>query len=196
MKKLNLYIDLDGVIFQYERAAYQGNNPIFNQVGRHYFRHVKTDEIMAQVIRILLFAKDDRRIEHVYFLSSISPNHDMYLEMYRDKLEALNELFTPVFDLNSFIACHQNKAETIAFIQGKERLQLNDVLIDDYNPNLEEWEKMGGTAIKYINGINSEESWNGYKINPPENLPFEQKVKDILDFLYLFQSNFNPGQKE
>lgn len=196
MKKLNLYIDLDGVIFKYERSAYQGNNPIFNQLGKHYFRNLKSDEVMTNVIQSLLFAKDDRRIENIYFLSSMSPNHAMYLEMYKDKLEALNDLFKPVFNLNTFIACYENKAEIIKFIKSEDKLELNDILIDDFNQNLTEWQNAGGTAIKYINGINSEDSWNGYKIAPDVNQSLERQAEDIINFLYLFQSNLNPAKND
>ena len=36
-----------------------------------------------------------------------------------------------------------------------------DILIDDYNPNLYSWMSRGGTAIKYINNVNSVDSWVG-----------------------------------
>lgn len=61
---------------------------------------------------------------------------------------------------NSFIG---SKAEAaIRFL--KRPLTPYDVLIDDFNTNLEDWKEKGGTAIKYLNGENSRESWNGRSI--------------------------------
>lgn len=196
MKKINLYFDLDGVVFHYERQAYQGNNPIFNRVGSHYFRDLEPDLVIGSVISSLLLQKDTRRINKINFISTISPSHEMYLEMYKDKSYSLLELFGPLFDLTTFIACHRNKGQTIKFIEQKEKLEPTDILIDDFNRNLIEWEEQGGTAIKYINGVNSEDSWDGYIIKPSKDKSLEENSKDIIDFLYLFQSNLNPNHKE
>lgn len=39
----------------------------------------------------------------------------------------------------------------------------NDILVDDYNPNLEDW---NGIAIKCLNGINGgSNQWNGYTVD-------------------------------
>lgn len=193
MKKLNLYFDLDGVIFQYEKTAYQGDDPIFDKLGQHYFRHVPPDPLMKAVVNQLLRFKDTNRIDNIYFISSISPQHEIYLEMYRDKLESLKEEFDEKYAFEHFIACYKNKANIVKAIHNKEHLNINDILIDDYNENLKQWRDAGGTAIKYINGINSEESWNGYIIKPNKELTLEKQASHILDFLYLFQDNLNPA---
>lgn len=193
MKKLNLYFDLDGVIFQYEKTAYQGDDPIFDRLGQHYFRHVPPDPLMKNAVNQLLRFKDTDRIDNIYFISSISPQHEIYLEMYRDKLESLKEEFDEKYAFEHFIACYKNKADIVKAIHNKEHLNINDILIDDYNENLKQWRDAGGTAIKYINGINSDESWNGYIIKPNKELRLEKQTSHILDFLYLFQDNLNPA---
>ena len=35
------------------------------------------------------------------------------------------------------------------------KLTALDILIDDYNKNLDDWKAHGGTPVKYVNGINS-----------------------------------------
>ena len=57
-------------------------------------------------------------------------------------------------------------------------LSKKDVLIDDWNPNLQMWEKHGGTAIKYLNGINSADSWAGLKIT--EEMTADEIVEMLL----------------
>ena len=45
-----------------------------------------------------------------------------------------------------------------------EGLQPTDVLLDDYNNNLENWVEHGGIGIKLLNGINSKRSWDGVSV--------------------------------
>lgn len=35
-----------------------------------------------------------------------------------------------------------------------EGIYVGDILIDDYNVNLEQWKDKGGTSIKFVNNIN------------------------------------------
>ncbi len=41
----------------------------------------------------------------------------------------------------------------------------DDFLFSDYQPELESWELIGGTAIKVLNGVNSINRWNGFYIH-------------------------------
>lgn len=52
------------------------------------------------------------------------------------------------------------------------------ILIDDFNPNLRNWEAAGGTAVKYINGLNSPESFNGLCLF--KTWPVEQCMNALL----------------
>ena len=54
---------------------------------------------------------------------------------------------------------------------------MNDVLIDDYNKNLEDWREHGGLAVKYLNGINSADSFSGPIIDQM------MSADDIVDML-------------
>ncbi len=52
-------------------------------------------------------------------------------------------------------------------------MQQGDILVDDFSPNLREWEEAGGIGIKVYNGINGTKgTWKGYSIHStasPEN---------------------------
>lgn len=66
-----------------------------------------------------------------------------------------------------FNTSFKNKAETAEHILSRP-LRPADILIDDYNPNLIEWERRGGTAIKYLNGQNDANSWEGLCVSSNE----------------------------
>jgi 5'(3')-deoxyribonucleotidase len=60
-----------------------------------------------------------------------------------------------------------------------ERLAPDDVLWDDYGRNCEIWEKLGGTAVKCLNGYNKK------RCGP--NLPCTIQAREIaLAFTYVF----------
>lgn len=70
-------------------------------------------------------------------------------------------------------------AEACNFL-GIRELNKDLILIDDFNGNLLEWEKAGGVAIKYINGVNSESSWNGLKVRSDSVVEDVVAIMDIL----------------
>lgn len=55
----------------------------------------------------------------------------------------------------------------------------HDILIDDYNENLELWREYGGTAVKYLNGINNPYSWSGHRL--VNTLSADEIVKYLLE---------------
>lgn len=71
-------------------------------------------------------------------------------------------------------------------------LTYRDILIDDYNENLENWREMGGLAIKYNNGINSpnvlepNESFNGIHIS--QNM-ISNDIVELLSTFDLYHHN-------
>lgn len=56
------------------------------------------------------------------------------------------------FDNKDFLCTYGSKDEAVTHLKN---LTYTDILIDDYNSNLDNWIKAGGTAIKYVNDINS-----------------------------------------
>lgn len=70
----------------------------------------------------------------------------------------------PFLDIdNQFYAIQIPKYIKAQEILGR-KLNKTDILISDYNNDLIPWENAGGTGIKYLNGQNSADSFNGAKI--------------------------------
>lgn len=194
-KKKTICIDMDGVLARYERHAYKGDDPVFNKVGGHYFKDLEPDKIMTGVMKRLGYyfnhvmtpPKTESNID-LYVISKLPLGHESYLEAYHDKSEWLDEHCkdTPY----RFIAAFSRKENHIKSIYQKDKLDISDILIDDFNENLISWQNQGGTAIKYINGINSVDSWKGLTIIPKTNLienpterDIEEDIKVIVGFL-------------
>ena len=70
-----------------------------------------------------------------------------------------------------------SKNDAVEYIKDHE-LTRDDILIDDYNKNLTEWSQKGGTSIKYCNGINNPDSFEGIKLYYTESV---QKMFHKLD---------------
>ena len=93
-----------------------------------------------------------------------------------DKVTWLNNC-VPEIDTNTqLLIADSDKAETIMVLQQLKTLTKDMILIDDFNPNLKAWRAAGGTAIKYLNGINTKESWDGIYITHEEAV-----IPGILD---------------
>ena len=150
-----ILFDMDGVLVKYDRKMYEGDNPIWLQVGKHAFRNLKPDptavELFKDVVRVL---PNDVKI-----LTSISDkNPDIAIEQAVDKMLWCGDNLGPDFKPSMFMACMTEKSDIIMAIKGM-RLSKSDILIDDYNKRLFSWASAGGTPFKYLNGINSIQSW-------------------------------------
>lgn len=174
---MNYYFDMDGVLALYEREAYEGKSALYMMKGMHYYRNVKPDDKMLNVIRMLNSNIHEKPTSKIYILTSLSNQGYAYLEQYRDKVEWCKQ-YLPFIDTDKqFIACVSSKRETIQELTFRDRLSYSDILIDDYNNNLIGWQDAHGTAIKYCNGINSNNSFNGL------NLTVDMSAYEIVDVL-------------
>ena len=167
-----IYFDMDGVLVRYELDAYLGDEPTFTQVGLHYFRDLKPDPMAIE-----LFKKLYKQFKsEVFVCTAVSAPRIIRNEQTFDKMEWMLN-YVPDFEVGSnFIATSSNKWTIISSIRGRN-LSRSDILIDDYNPNLFSWVSHGGTGIKWINGLNSPESWPGASLNGSDSID-----KIITDF--------------
>lgn len=150
-----IYFDMDGVLVKYEYAMYSPESK-WDVAGSHIFRNLQPMEDSCEVLRRLIQLFRDE----VHILTSVSDKTpEVRNEHIKDKMLWIEENI-PSFNLCNFMACSGDKPNVITKIRGM-RLNRMDILIDDYNPNLYAWQAAGGTAIKFINGINSVGIWRG-----------------------------------
>ena len=150
-QKQRIFVDMDGTLARFhdedrylERMWEQG-----------FFEQLKPFENAVDTVKLL--AKDPN--VEVYILSAAIEGEPPYcvaqkhawLDRYLPEVDKQHRIFTAV---------GENKAELIP--QG---IRKTDVLIDDYNKNLDEWQQYGGHSVKFVNNINHRglhgELWQG-----------------------------------
>lgn len=145
--KVNLYVDMDGTLYRFHDDILdeEGQVQIEKMYEVDFFLKLKPFENLVDTINRL---HENNNVE-IYFLSAVS---DEYIE--EDKKAVLRRDF-PWVDVDHmlFPYCGCNKAEFVELFQERE-LENTDILLDDYNQNLEQWLDHNGTSIKFVNNIN------------------------------------------
>lgn len=140
--KSRLFIDLDGTVARFYDAS---PNYLEEMYEKGYFRNLQPYENMTEGIK--LFMEQHKDVE-VFALSAKVNGEPPYCEA--EKQEWLDE-YLPEIDREHrlFTEIGHNKAEYIP-----NGISNTDVLYDDYNKNLIDWENSGGVALKCHNNIN------------------------------------------
>ena len=140
--KSRLFIDLDGTVARFYDAS---PNYLEQMYEKGYFRNLQPYEEMTEGIK--LFMEQHKDVE-VFTLSAKVNGEPPYCEA--EKQEWLDE-YLPEIDREHrlFTEIGHNKAEYIP-----NGISNTDVLYDDYNKNLIDWENSGGVALKCHNNIN------------------------------------------
>lgn len=156
---INMFWDLDGVVFKYERAAYVGDKPAYAEAG--YFRNREIDDVAYSLLENI---RDNSTSCNINILSrgSTRLNEKQRRNIIEDKKINVAEAI-PWLSQNNVIITELSKVEEAMRFLGRP-LSKQDILIDDFNENLILWKNAGGSAIKYLNGLNSPESYDGPKI--------------------------------
>ena len=177
-----IYSDMDGYLILYDADMYahKDGRPDWDTLGAHAFANGKADEFAREVTkRLARLMADD-----MYILTSICShgNANIRNEQIFDKMQTIAEEY-PFLNLCNFMACESEKRNTIAKLKDM-KLKKSDILIDDYKKNLAAWQTAGGTAIKYVNGINSLSDWPGPYIDSTA-MSVEEAVNIILHQWYI-----------
>lgn len=163
--KPNIFFDMDGVMAEYNNVPYK---KLYEQ---GYFYNLKPIENTINTIKN--FIEDDKY--NIYVLSSVLADSDYAA------IEKRNWLHKYLPELNDdfilFTICGYDKRDFI-----EKNLTENDILIDDYTPNLQNWSRnidnSKGKAIKFINGINNKKgTWKGVKISYKSDTLFRDIIK-------------------
>lgn len=156
--KVNTFWDLDGVIFKYEREAYVGDNPTYANPG--YFRKREIDNVAYALLEKA--RKDASCTINILSRGSTRLDEEQRKNIIEDKKNNVSDVIPWLPDTNILIT-ELSKVEEAVLKLGRS-LSKNDILIDDFNENLISWTNAGGSAIKYLNGLNSESSYDGPKL--------------------------------
>jgi hypothetical protein len=184
-----VYFDMDGVLFEYDREDYTGDNPKYLTPGSHCYRDKQPNKRAAEVCKTLYDKGVDVRV-----LTAVSNIGHIFLEQTKDKIYALNQHY-PYIDISTkFIATTIRKDKLIKSLYDYKSLHSgpnfgpNHILIDDYNPNLKDWAFNGGTSLKYCNGLNSPDTFTDGIV-----LTEDMNSEDIVELIstYLCYTTIN-----
>lgn len=154
-----IYIDIDGTLNQPEESYFDFSRdyrPV-EILGEHYFKNLPVQEPIGSVMHALLNNTFLGNRYEVYTISHIRAGDTaIAMEHMHDKIAWLQKHF-PELKPDHCIWCLEQfpKSACVEIVQNK-MLSESDILIDDYSKNLAEWNTAGGTAVKFLNGHNSE----------------------------------------
>lgn len=158
MKK-TYFFDMDGTLVVYEQHIFLcENKPWYTNIrGTNYFAKAKPYDNSLAFIKHLIANDED-----VYLLTSldITPKHMSDYEEHVTGKYNWTKQYLPELDASRLLICNPQiqgkftKSIIAADILGRT-LTKQDLLIDDYNPNLQDWLEAGGMPIKMINDVNS-----------------------------------------
>ena len=147
-ERTKIYIDMDGTIARF----HDENLYLERMFEKGFFNDLKPFENAVSAIEQLV---NDSTAE-IFILSATVNSCSLdekqkWLDRYLPNIDKEHRIFTSL---------NVPKSEAIG-----HRLTDKDILIDDYNKNLLEWQKAGGTSVKAKNNINHKglhgELWKG-----------------------------------
>lgn len=147
-----IFIDMDGTLARFHDEV----NYLERMYEPGFFRelHPFSDFLLAVKSELELDKSD------IYILSSVIESSTCIKEK-RDWLKT----YLPELPESRQIFCPMGVSKTELIPEG---IKPDDVLIDDYNKNLNEWRDAGGLAVKFVNNINDRGQfgplWEGKRI--------------------------------
>lgn len=176
-----LWCDMDGVIAVYEPHAYIGPKPLFLRPEQHYFATVQPNPSMIHALKDLTeHAVSVRLISNILF-SPVAGEQKADKQKWADR-------YLPFLSRTPILFLHEEKYKGVLRETGA--LYKTDLLVSDYNKDLVPWNRAGGTGVKYLNGINSPNSYTGPQIPP------DADVNAICDVLYQLWRDISAKQNE
>lgn len=147
---MRLFIDMDGTLAEWRPAATEAELDVPG-----YFYTLKPHRMVLKAVQALVRSGVD-----VYILSAVRTEGAR-----QDKIRWLKEYF-PELPEDHYIFNQNGTSKAGHLADMGITLTREDVLLDDYTKNLDDWTSVGGTAVKFINpGLNNTSStWLGYRV--------------------------------
>ena len=182
----NLFFDMDGVLFNYDRQMYQPqeNNvclpeaPI-NQAGAHVFANVTPCKIMVDTFNVLhqMMIEGYDLSVHVLSAVNISP---IMCEHIIDKLNAIKLICPNITGQYVHIVPSGDKAIYMQELLGRP-LTKQDINFDDFWKVCTTIKNAGGTAVQVLNPENHAKS--DFYILDTKNKNYIDVVHDIFNIM-------------
>lgn len=182
---MNYWFDMDGVLVKYDRSGYIGEQPMYLRKGVHYFRDLQPDKKAMTVLKAL-----SEKSEHkIYILTTVTNIGALYKEHVLDKIDWLHRHCPFINTETQFVPAISSKRDVIESLRkpNAKMITRDDILIDDFNKNLNEWTIAGGLAVKYLNGLNSPNKGNPVYTYAGLNLTEDMTADEIIDVLTMLK---------
>lgn len=167
---MRYFVDLDGTLCVYPSTT----EPWWEVPG--IFKFLTPQEKVIKAVKRLI-----ENGQEVFILSAYNKNFpstmaekDHWLDKHLPEVDNAHRIYTLV---------GESKA---AAVPGG--IQPTDVLLDDYNKNLEMWSEAGGTGIKLLNGLNNRKSWRGVSVRA------NGTIKEIEAVLTRIENDLEAGK--
>lgn len=146
-----VFVDMDGTLARFHDHILDEDGAVALELvyEEDFFLQLKPFSSLVEAVR-LLAARDD---VEVYILSAVAngdflEQKNAWIARHLPEIPPERRVFTPM---------GQNKSTYVS------SLTRADVLLDDYNKNLRDWERAGGAAVKCVNNVNNrgQGRWGG-----------------------------------
>lgn len=150
-----VFIDMDGTLARFHAE----NNYLERMYEPSFFSELAPYENAVEAAAKLAVGGE----AEVYVISSVIEGYPpgdcaeqkhAWLDEHLPMIDRAHRIFPPM---------GANKTEYVP-----EGVRADDVLVDDYNKNLEEWQSAGGTSVKFVNDINDRglvgKRWEGERV--------------------------------
>lgn len=143
-----IFIDMDGVL-----ARWNQNASIEEVATKGYFLAREAEEVMVNAVKKLIQNKNNE----IFILSAVFKDDHSISE----KNEWLNRQKIGVpYENRLYVPYGVNKS---VFLEETMGIKSDDVLIDDFTKNLNEWHGIGIKFRNHCNGTNG--TWKGYSVS-------------------------------
>ena len=143
---MRYFVDMDGTL-----AVYPSTKEAWWEV-KGIFKFLTPQEKVVKAIKRLI-----ENGQEVFILSAYNTDFPFALA---EKDQWLDE-YLPEVDKNHRIYTKVGESK-VASVPGG--VKVTDILLDDYNGNLEKWSEAGGVGIKLLNGLNNRNTWDGISV--------------------------------
>ena len=151
-KETILFLDMDGVLADFEKGINSGNGHLHQMFDENFFRKLEVmEENIAENIEKL------QKLTKVKILSKacVERNDHRFQKQVSDKIYWLMR-FAPTIKHEDIIiqSTEESKGKIV-----REFSDYHNLLLDDYSLNLAEWELAGGIGIKRAKRYKNERSF-------------------------------------